>query len=252
MEIAQISKNEWLIEITGEDKRKLACIINKLKNKTELPIYGSWKNMSTEKIWSAILDQFCVMGSARPIDKLKENAGRYNDFLDKLSVRTLSIVTSERREYIANNLHDFKATRFYNKNAERINNCFGDNEVIRDGKIVLFADCINDEINEDKMRDGLLNKQSYFKIKSVSDFMITIGAARSFIAFDTRVVGLFNKHFGLDLKVGKIQSNETLYKSLEKMLRETCRELGIDLSLLDRMLFRYNSTINYILETECG
>lgn len=77
------------------------------------------------------------------------------------------------------------------------------------------------------MRDVLLKRLPFFKMKSISDFMITIGASRSFIAFDIRVVGLLNKHFGLNIKLEKIQSDKTLYKKLEEKLREICSELGI-------------------------
>jgi thermostable 8-oxoguanine DNA glycosylase len=92
-----------------------------------------------------------------------------------------------------------------------------------------------------------------FKMKSISDFMIEIGMAQSLIAFDTRIVGLLRKHFGLNVKLDKIQSNDILYKEIEGKLRDVCRELGIKLSLLDRMLFKFNSvsTIEYILEVEC-
>jgi len=207
--------------------------------------------MKSEDIWEEILIQFCVMGSARPIEKLQVDTERYNDFLEKLSIETLSKITSNRKEYIAKQLREHKATRFHNKNAERINNCLENEEIIRDDKTVFLEDLKNRIIGEDQMRDVLLKKLSSFKIKSISDFMITIGASRGFIAFDTRVVGLLNKYFGLNMKLEKIQSNEILYKKLEGRLRDVCRELGIELSLLDRMLFRFNSAIEYILEVEC-
>lgn len=251
MKINKISEGNWLFEIADVDKKKLACIINELKNKTELPPYGIWKEMSSEDIWEEMLAQFCVMGSAKPIEKLQENAVRYNQFLDRLDLKTLSRLTADRRGYIAKQLRRFKATRFYNKTAARINEFLANEKVVKGERLVLFDD-IESEMSEDKMRDVLLEKQSCFKIKSISDLMITIGASKSFIAFDTRVVGLFNKHFGLNIKVGKIQSDEILYKTLENNLREVCTELKIDLSLLDRVLFKYNSAIDYILEVQCG
>lgn len=210
MEVRQIPKDNWLVEVTNEDKKKFACIINELKSKTELPSYGKWKNAKSEDIWEEILIQFCVVGSARPIEKLQVDTERYNEFLEKLSVERLSKITSNRKEYIAKQLTEYKATRFHNKNAERINNCLENEEIIGDGKTVFLEDLKNRIISEDQMRDILLKRLPFFKMKSISDFMITIGASRNFIAFDTRVVGLFNKHFGLNMKFEKIQSNETL------------------------------------------
>jgi thermostable 8-oxoguanine DNA glycosylase len=251
LKVRQISKDNWLVEVTDEDKKKLACVASELKFKTELPPYGEWKNMTSEEIWEEILSQFCVMGSARPVEKLQANTERYNQFLEKLSIGTLSKITSNRKEYIARHLKEFKATRFYNKTAERINNCVENEEIVKDGKLVFLEDLKKSGIDEDTMRDTLLKRLPFFKMKSISDFMITIGASRNFLAFDTRVVGLLNKHFGLNTRLDKIQSNKILYKTLEGKLRDVCREFGIELSLLDRILFRFNSTIECMLETDC-
>ena len=57
---------------------------------------------------------------------------------------------------------------------------------------------------------------------------------------DTRVVGVFQKHFGYSVSSGRIQSNQDLYLSLEATLREFCREQGVPLALLDRLLFKFS------------
>jgi len=254
MEAKQISKGNWLIEVTKEDKKKIACIVDQLKAKTELPRYGKWKNMSSEDLWEELLSQFCVMGSARLIEKLQANPQRYSEFLKKLSIETLSRVKLNQEEYVATQLKEYKATRFHNKTAERIVNCLENEEIVKDGKIVFLEDLKKQEaLDEDLMRNLLLEKLPFFKMKSISDLMITIGAARDVIAFDTRVVGLLNKHFGLNVRLDKIQSNAILYKLIERKLREICGELGIELSLVDRMLFKFSgSAIDYIIEVECG
>jgi thermostable 8-oxoguanine DNA glycosylase len=253
MKVEEISKGNWLVEITDDDKGKLACIINKLKARIELPTFGEWRSMSSEDIWAEILGQFCVMGGAKPIERLQTDEKRYNEFLEKLSIETLSKITFNRKEYIAKQLEEYKATRFYNKSAERINDCLENEEIVKDGKIVFLEDLKKYEtFDEDRVRDVLLEKLPFFKIKSVSDFMITIGMAKGFIAFDTRVVGLLNEHFGLNVELDEIQSNEILYKVLEQKLRNVCREIGIELSLLDRMLFGFNDAIeNMLAKKEC-
>lgn len=75
-------------------------------------------------------------------------------------------------------------------------------------------------LDEDTMRDILLEKLPFFRMKSISDFMITIGAARGFIAVYTRVVGLFNKHFELNIELDDVQYDEVLYKAIERRLRD--------------------------------
>ena len=248
MQVKQISRGKWQVDITDEDRKKIACVVNRLGSKAKLPTYGKWKNMSDEDIWEEIINQFCVMGSARLIEKLQDDTQRYAEFLDKLSIETLSKISMNRKQYIARQLQEYKATRFYNKNAERIDNCLENEETVRNGKLAFLEDLKKSEIsNEDKIRDVLLEKLPFFKIKSISDLMITIGMARGFIAFDTRVIGLLNKHFGLNLKLEKIQSDEVLYKTIETSLRDICKEIGVDLSLLDRMLFNFNSEIDSII-----
>ena len=58
MEVRQISNDNWLVEVTDENKKRFACIINKLKSKTELPSYGKWKNMKSEDISQEIRYNF--------------------------------------------------------------------------------------------------------------------------------------------------------------------------------------------------
>ncbi len=249
MKANQVAKGDWRVQITNEDKRKLAYIAREFKIQKPLPPHGKWKDMSSEEIWKAILIQFCVGGSARRIEELKKNRERYDEFLEKLSFGTLLRVKSNRQEFIAGRLQDFKATRFHNKVAKGLNDCLENEDITRDGRIIFLEGLKNSRLNEDQMRDILLKKLPFFKMKSVSDFMITIGASRNFIAFDTRVVGLLNRHFGLDIEPGKVQSNRGLYKALEKELREVCQELGIELSLLDRILFNRNSEIESMLDS---
>jgi thermostable 8-oxoguanine DNA glycosylase len=254
MEVRQISNGNWLVEVTDGDRKRIGCVVNKLKSKTEFPIYGQWRNASSEDIWEELLGQFCVIGSARFIERLQTDKAGYSEFLEKMSIKKLWKITLHRREYIARQLKEFKVTRFYNKNAERINNCLENREIVKDGKTVFLDDLKKQEmLDEEQMRDILLKRLPFFKMKSVSDFMITIGAAKGFIAFDTRVVGLLKKLFGLNMELDDIQYDKTLYEAIERKLRDVCEELGVELSLLDRILFRFSekSAVEYILENEC-
>jgi len=88
-----------------------------------------------------------------------------------------------------------------------------------------------------------MERNPYFKLKSASDFMIVVGLSHDVIAFDTRVVGILNDYFGLNLNVNRVQGSKTIYESLESALRDACERLGISLAHLDRMLFRFKDTI---------
>ncbi len=249
MRVRQVSKENWNLETTDEDRKILRYITDMWKEKTPPPSYGKWIDMNSEDIWKELVIQFCVFGGAKPIENLSKNIESKYEFFEKLSLDLLSNTTSRRQESIASHLKDFKATRFYNKAAKHINDCVENVNVVRDGKVVLLDDIKDGTLTEDDIRDILLERLSHFKMKSVSDFMITIGAARNLIAFDTRVVGLLNMQLGLNVCLDRIRSSKKLYKALENGLKELCRELSIELSHLDRLLFQHSSEIEQKLNS---
>ncbi len=268
MEVREVSKNVWSVKVTEEDKKKIMCIAQKLKSTTPpLPEYGYWKRMPSKETWKSTLSQFCVVGSAQLIEKLMNDKKRYAEFVTKLSIETLMKIRTNREKYISEQLKEFKATRFHNKTAKRILKCLENEDMVKEGKVILLEDLKNNEtVNEDQIRNILLKRIPFLKMKSVSDFMISIGATKRFIAFDTRVVGLMNRFFGLriTLKSGKkieesnkirdkIGSDKALYIAMEKRLSEVCRDIGVNLSCLDRILFNNakKSAIEYLLETIC-
>ena len=259
--ISRFTKNDWRVSVTAEDKRKLACIVDKLKEKasSKLPPYGKWRRMSSEERWNKIIAQFCVMRGTRAWNRLKENANKYQDFMEKMKLENLN-AKQNRIDFLRDIFRKYKPTILIKKVGneskpqpdipDRIEKFLKNTNAIRDGKLILFDDL--DDFGEDENREILLKRTvGSFKIKSISDLMIEMGWARSFMAFDTRIVGLFSRHFGLNIEANRIQSNDFLYKAFEKNLREVCGEIGVDLSLLDRMLFSFNSAIDYILEVEC-
>jgi len=86
MQVRRISKDNWIVEVTDEDKKKLVCVVNKLRSKTELPQYGKWKNMKLEELWEELLGQFCVMRGTNAWDKLREKTVEYKEFLEKMKL----------------------------------------------------------------------------------------------------------------------------------------------------------------------
>jgi len=254
MQIIRISRNDWKVKITEDDKDKIKFIARELKDVVDdLKPYEYWKSMKSEKIWEHIIIQFCVMGSALRIEKLKKDKENYQDFLRKLSIKNLIMQSTSRTQYISDQLKKYKATRFTDKTAERIVKCLKNQGIVKNGKVVLLEDLKSStEISEDQIRATLLERCRFFQMKSVSDFMISIGAAKNFIALDTRIIGLFKKHFHLngDVKPTSIQSNRSLYKAIEKELVDICADIGINLSTLDRILFKSSgiSAIDYVME----
>lgn len=232
--------------IRDESKRKLRYVIEKLGRHTKTPELGRWKTLSDEALWSYIVGQVCVMGSAIPMETL-EREGRRPDFNKALSLSTLA-AKQDRVTYIAGQLKEFSATRFHKKAAQRLEAALGNANIVDSGRVVLLANL--PEGKPDEIREELLKRaESLFRRKSVSDLMINVGLSHDVIALDQRVVGLLNTHLGYNKTFDRLQSSRALYLSAEDCLRDVCKEAGVSLGTLDRMLFNFAglSAIEYLM-----
>ena len=232
----KIVKRQPITTITPESKRKLLHVIEKFAGHAKTPKLGRWKTLSDEDLWSHIVSQVCVMGSAIPMETL-ERDGRRPDFDAALSLATLA-GKRDRITFIAEQLKEFSATRFHKKAAERLEAALSNQGIVNAGRVVLLDDLPAGK--PDEIREELLGRtKSLFRRKSVSDLMITVGLSDDVIALDQRVVGLLNTHFGYNKTFDRLQSSRDLYLSAEACLRGVCKEAGVSLAELDRMLFKF-------------
>jgi thermostable 8-oxoguanine DNA glycosylase len=201
--------------------------------------------MTPDELWLALIEEVCVMGSARPIERLqKGDLKKYEEFQEAVSVESLSRQQDHLISYLSNTLHDFRAARFYNRSSERIASMFKSSEVFQRGELVLLRG-LSHEGDAIQTRDELIRRNPIFGLKSASDFMISVGLSHDVIALDTRVVRVFRDHFGYKVSPQRTQTNQEIYLSLEATLREFCHEQGVSLALLDRLLFKF-SVLNAI------
>jgi len=225
--------------------------INKyLSHKVKLPALGHYRSFNDEDLWIEIVIQFCVMGGARMVENLINDSSKYSEFKNEIGLNNLSsFKKSDRIGHIANILKTFKATRFHSQQAKKIDALFNNPKVIKDGRIVLLGGLSHTQpFNE--IRDKLIDRNPYFKLKSASDFMIKVGLSHDVIALDTRIVGVLNNYFGLNLNVNRVQSNKIAYESIERLFRDACKKIKIPLAHLDRILFKFSgkNAIAFILE----
>ncbi len=235
-------------ELSDDDRRALSGIIELLGPLVNLEPIARYATMSAEEVWSTLVIQVCVMGSARHIQRLTDDSGRYRDFQEAAS---LPVVSKERNRaaYLARVLREFRATRFHQKGADRLAAMLSSPRVFQGDKISLL-DRLSHQEDGSQTRDELIRRCPAFGLKSASDFMITIGLSHDVIALDTRLIGIFQRHFGYKLDSGKVQSNRGIYFSLEAALRGFCREKQVSLALLDRLLFNFDnlSAVDLVLD----
>ncbi|MCB0176806.1 MAG: hypothetical protein KDI62_01130 [Anaerolineae bacterium] len=232
--------------ITDKDKKQLGKLIEVIGPRVEVEELGRYINLFDEEIWHHIVVQVCVMGSARFMERLEKNDD-YKNFKKSVS---LKVVTEEKEKaaYLTGIFEAFKATRFRNKAGQRLADILSSERVLYNGKIVLLKGLSHkDDFNA--VRNELQKRCPIFKLKSASDFMISVGLSHDIIALDTRVVGVFNRYLNYETDPGKVQGNDKIYYSVETALREFCQEKNVTLALLDRLLFKYGNidVIDFVL-----
>ncbi len=70
--------------------------------------------------------------------------------------------------------------------------------VVKNGRIVLLNG-LSHENDYAYIRNELIKRTRYFKLKSASDFMISVGLSHDVIALDTRVIKILRDHFNLNV-----------------------------------------------------
>jgi hypothetical protein len=148
MEVKRISKDNWLVELTNEDKKKLACIVDKLGSKVELlPLYGKWKNMRSEETWEEILGEFCVMRGTGAWDKLRAKKVEYRDFLEEMKLENLFTKTN-RMSFLRDTFRKYKPTILVKKPEkessphpdipDRIEKFLNNKNAVKEGKLIFL------------------------------------------------------------------------------------------------------------------
>jgi len=199
-----IDIKKYNVTLSDNDGKLLHKITKFLVGKVELPKLGHYRSMSDEDIWLKIVIQLCVMGGTRMIDDLINEPSRYSEFKREIELKKLlSIKKSDRLNHIENTLKNFKATRFHQKQAEKLNEILDRPKIVQKGRVVLLEGLSYTQ-PFDEIRDELMERNPYFKLKSASDFMIEVGLSQDVIALDTRITGILEKHFYLNVVTNKV------------------------------------------------
>jgi thermostable 8-oxoguanine DNA glycosylase len=223
------------VVLTRENERVLDLVVRSLAALTSVEPIGTYKAASAADVWWRLVGQVCVMGSAKFWDQAKQKP----EVRTELSFSSTSDARGLKKR-ISQTLSKHNATRFPNRAAEHLVKLRLNDQIFRNNKITLFSGLTHAE-PRDKVRNVLLERCSVFKLKSASDFMISVGLSEDVVALDSRILGFFKKYGKLDKTASSIQSNPNAYLAVERALRAFCAERGITLALLDRMLYRYTN-----------
>ena len=226
-----VSKDQG-VEFTPEDRQTLIEYAKAVKKHN---IVLNEKNLNPQNLWISLVTQYLVKGSSTPINRLMDNKQRYSEFLSQLSLsRFLKMNHQTREKVLADLFQSYKATRFYNTQARAIATFLD--------KWDEFLGVINSKNDSSEIRKELVNLIPGFNMKSASDYLITIGMASDFIAFDTRIQKIMENKMGLTKReAGYIRRYPKVYESLEKEIISIIKQTGISLSQLDRVMYKMGS-----------
>jgi thermostable 8-oxoguanine DNA glycosylase len=232
------------------DYEKLIKITKHLINNVFMPHLGLYNSLTGDQIWMSLVWQYCVVSGKRLVGDLKNDEKKLREFENKLSFRKLLLIKNNRKKYISEILQQYKATSFYNKQAERIEDVLNAPEVFSNDQLILLKDVDHSKQSYDEIRNILTHRIPHFKLKSASEFMIENGLSIDVMGFNTRIVEVLTEHFNLNVDNQKVQSSKRIYESVENALRIATRKMGVPLSYMSRMLYHYSDkdTISYILE----
>lgn len=220
--------------LTAEDRRKLLCVARELGHHARVQPLGRYQALKSADIWRAIVSQVCVMGSARGIENMPDGSAERRMF-DKETSLAAWKTHGFRRAYMVGKLDG--ATRFPGRAADRLKAIVRTDTAVS-GTTVVLLEGLNHDSAPHEVRRELMRRCPLFKLKSASDFMITMGLSDDVMALDTRVVGFLQRRLGFNLKAGQVQGSPEAYSSVEAALRPACGEAGITLAVLDRTIFQ--------------
>ena len=236
--------------LSREDLQKITEITKYLIDRIPVPQLGLYKEMSEEELWLHLVSKICAVGGAELLYELKKDDEKFREFGDRLSISVLLTKKDLRKEYIAGVLKEYKATRFYNKQAEKIDALLSHPSVIYKGHFVLLDDIDHNKLSYKEIRNLLIARNSYLKLKSASEYMIEVGLSIDVIGLNRPVADVLMNHFGLQVYRYKLQNTKYIYESVEEGLRRGCEQVGIPLAYFDRMLTHFigKDAISFILE----
>lgn len=234
--VSETVKGEFKVTLAASDRRRLHEMVKAIGPLTKLETIGRYERFDTTEWWRILVGQVAVMGGSRGLNEARKNPA----FEQAISLDRC-IAAKDPSRYIAGVLRSSKATRFWQKAADKIAAAATNPKVVRGGQVVLCEGLTHTMPRED-VRAALVSHPALFRLKSASDFMIGVGLSHDVIAFDARVVGLLREHFGLEVTTGRVQGCRPLYFALEAALRDVCAEIGRPLALLDRVIYQFRRT----------
>ncbi|MGH8501919.1 MAG: hypothetical protein ACREVE_05495 [Gammaproteobacteria bacterium] len=227
--------------ITSSIAKKLIAIVNEHKSSVSVPPLGNWKAKGDSELWSSVLVQISVAGSASSGMAVQQAVRARGDWYR-------SLVTSTPRRRLRE-IHQLLRSAGVRWASAELNKCkktraAANNVAVLasyDGPKAYFKGIAN--IPQESWRiAAVADDLTYLKHKGARDLLIGLGLIERAIAFDTRLAGILER-CGARLP-DDLGSNKSKYKALEsELITKVCEPCGVTGGHFDRILFNRFKTI---------
>lgn len=221
--------------ITTSSVNKLKALVRKYKSEVPAPVEGNWQQKSDGELWSSVLVQIAVVGSAVSGQALKDvlsgKQAWYEHLLNMATkVRSKAIHEALREagvRYASSALEECRKTAAATYNFDVLRSYGGPKSYF--SKVAAIPD--------EHWRIAVVSDElSYVKNKGARDLLIGLGLVHRAIAFDSRLMKVL-EHVGVQIPAD-LAANKPKYKALEQeLLEKVCEASNITGGHLDRILF---------------
>lgn len=231
----------------GRAVRKLRAIRQRL-HQAEVPQPDNWRALGDEAIWLRIVGQVMVVGGSRPYE---ENFLPNSELKQEISYETLRQMPNENRarvihdvlrkakiRYAGRILEACKKTKSLTRNFDTIQGMGGPRA---------FFERVS-EIKPDRDKIAfVIDKFEHIGNKGARDLLMECGMVRNAVAFDTRIMNVFET---LGIKIDKrVHSNTRIYfEEEQRVLAQVCAPLRMEGVELDRWMYQNYKEISKLLD----
>jgi len=221
--------------LTSKTIKRLNAIVDMYKNIVPAPVLDNWKKKEDAELWTSVLRQIAVVGSAASGESvnasLRDKNDWYTSLLSMTPRRRLTAIHGLLRDagvrYAAEDISKCRKTVAANYNFEVLASYGGPKSYFK--KVATIS-------HEGWRIAAVADDLAYVKNKGARDLLIGLGLVQHAIAFDTRLVTIL-KNLGAKLP-DDLAASKPKYKELETELIEVvCKPSEITGAHFDRILF---------------
>ncbi len=225
----------------GRDRaiRALRSIVKRFRSATTSHVPGPdrWRRMSDDDVWSLVLAQVSVVGSAASADRLLSSRVA----MSALRYRQLVRMDAAARKREIHRLLRAHGVRYVTRQAGK---CAKTRALVRNlafleefpGGPSGYLRQLAIQRGEGERIARVSKDLAFVKLKGARDLLAEMGLAKDVIAFDVRVLGVL-RALGLPLAPNTASSARSYARAEAMLLREVCEPEGITGVVLDRILF---------------